>query len=674
MKLKKIFWWIIALNILGIIAVIVMIINSSYQTKKFGDNNSGKTRSKGERLFDQKSAKNTSKSEITPNKDYGEKDQQKIVYDIFQELQKIGQLSKQEIKAKQNNTLPLQQSAVSKSDEFQSFFKQMNILRMIYDYPQLDRKIHFNDMPDGHPLYDEPYMGLINDPNYCDYVDAYNVLYPHNIHNAMNIFNDYNNDGLARQVFKQYGYDVMPDFINKDMPDEEFNSRKYLVPFNTTMIFTKKVKSYYYHEFNKNLYCVSQIYNHIPGHGTLTRKDLNVESVNNYAKRFESKPHCFKKNQFFPASYRLDNETECRQFFEIFNSQEYKHLKEKEGISYITKVSYGSHRANGLELVDDQYEVRLRRKYYNGQLCGQIDDNLMAQKYVANPHLLEGHKYDFRVYLLIASTDPLIIYYHDGFLRLSILKYDKNSKEKSIHFANTNLAKDLFENAEQYKNITGMTEQEMRNFQMWNMSRYEDFLVQKGKVKRGWLDDYLRPELQKAFIHAVKMSEHTFLKDPRVFEMFGLDFLFDENLNLWFIECNASPVLQGTSEEKMIFQSELVRDLLQIQYSYLRSRWLRIRKIITKLQTQMKDGNPDLKSLREEFKKANKNYLEKEYQIKNNSFVKITDLNLSGKAAYGNLFEEDCFAIDQKSQSNKDKQPENNNQKSKTKVSYKEDP
>lgn len=53
-------------------------------------------------------------------------------------------------------------------------------------------------MPDGRPLYDEPYMGLINDPNYCDYSDAFNLLYPANIQNAMNIFNDYNNDGLAR--------------------------------------------------------------------------------------------------------------------------------------------------------------------------------------------------------------------------------------------------------------------------------------------------------------------------------------------------------------------------------------------------------------------------------------------------------------------------------------------
>jgi len=98
----------------------------------------------------------------------------------------------------------------------------------------------------------------------------------------------------------------------------------------------------------------------------------------------------------------------------------------------------------------------------------------MVQKYISNPSLINGHKYDFRVYLLIASTDPLILYYHDGFLRVSILKFDRNSKEvnlinkynkRSIHFANTNLAKEFFENPEAYYNETGgKNETELRNF------------------------------------------------------------------------------------------------------------------------------------------------------------------------------------------------------------------
>ena len=31
--------------------------------------------------------------------------------------------------------------------------------------------------------------------------------------------------------------------------------------------------------------------------------------------------------------------------------------------------------------------------------------------------------------MLVASVNPLIVYYHDGFLRLSLQKYDKYSKK-----------------------------------------------------------------------------------------------------------------------------------------------------------------------------------------------------------------------------------------------------
>ena len=39
------------------------------------------------------------------------------------------------------------------------------------------------------------------------------------------------------------------------------------------------------------------------------------------------------------------------------------------------------------------------------------------------------------------------------------------------------------------------------------------------------------------------MSKDYLLKDSRVYEIFGLDFVLDKNLTLWFLECNASPVM-----------------------------------------------------------------------------------------------------------------------------------
>lgn len=53
-------------------------------------------------------------------------------------------------------------------------------------------------------------------------------------------------------------------------------------------------------------------------------------------------------------------------------------MKKKEPIVFITKISWGSSRGNGLELVNDAFEKRLKRKYENGKMCGIILDNIMA--------------------------------------------------------------------------------------------------------------------------------------------------------------------------------------------------------------------------------------------------------------------------------------------------------
>lgn len=142
------------------------------------------------------------------------------------------------------------------------------------------------------------------------------------------------------------------------------------------------------------------------------------------------------------------------------------------------------------------------------------------------------------------------------------------------------------------------------------------------------------------------MSEHAYLKKSNVFELFGLDFILDENLNLWFIECNASPVYQGTSVEKEIFQKTMLKDMFEIQFAYLRSRYQRIRKWGKKANEAKKKNDTIVNDgLREEFKVINRNKLEPEFKIKNNNtFTKIIDLTENDKKkAYNNMFDEDCF-------------------------------
>jgi len=124
---------------------------------------------------------------------------------------------------------------------------------------------------------------------------------------------------------------------------------------------------------------------------------------------------------------------ECETFFKELNSPEYIKKLETEPIQYLIKVGYGSHRAQGVFLLDTNQTAYIKRQYSNGELCGQNTRSLIAQTYVTNPLLLDfQNKFDFRVYMLVASTNPLVMYYHDGFLRVSLHPYDKYSNDVKI--------------------------------------------------------------------------------------------------------------------------------------------------------------------------------------------------------------------------------------------------
>lgn len=64
----------------------------------------------------------------------------------------------------------------------------------------------------------------------------------------------------------------------------------------------------------------------------------------------------------------------------------------------------------------------------------------VISEYVSNPHLIDGLKYDLRVYALVTSFDPLIVYvYEEGLVRLATTKYSLDPEaldNKFIHLTN----------------------------------------------------------------------------------------------------------------------------------------------------------------------------------------------------------------------------------------------
>jgi hypothetical protein len=50
----------------------------------------------------------------------------------------------------------------------------------------------------------------------------------------------------------------------------------------------------------------------------------------------------------------------------------------------------------------------------------------VVQKYLKHPALIEGHKFDFRIYVLVTSViEPITVFlYNDGLVRLASEKYN----------------------------------------------------------------------------------------------------------------------------------------------------------------------------------------------------------------------------------------------------------
>jgi tubulin polyglutamylase TTLL4 len=69
----------------------------------------------------------------------------------------------------------------------------------------------------------------------------------------------------------------------------------------------------------------------------------------------------------------------------------------------------------------------------------------VAQRYIANPLLINGHKFDLRIYIVVTSFDPLKVYmFHEGLVRLATTRYSFSHKklgQRTMHLTNYSINK-----------------------------------------------------------------------------------------------------------------------------------------------------------------------------------------------------------------------------------------
>ena len=85
------------------------------------------------------------------------------------------------------------------------------------------------------------------------------------------------------------------------------------------------------------------------------------------------------------------------------------------------------------------------------------------------------------------------------------------------------------------------------------------------------------------------MAKSSLWNGSNVYQLFGLDFMLDDQLKLWFIEGNPNPQLAQSTQKAADIVNVMLKDLFEVQYAYYRSRMQRVKKVIEALRSEYKE-------------------------------------------------------------------------------------
>lgn len=175
----------------------------------------------------------------------------------------------------------------------------------------------------------------------------------------------------------------------------------------------------------------------------------------------------------------------------------------------------------------------------------------VVQEYIDPPMLLDGFKFDMRLYVLITSIEPLKVHlYNDGLARLCTTKYTppdpSNLKARKAHLTNFSINK----NSKNFVKGAAGSKRSIKS--VWDTMR-----EQGADVDAVWTDIVrvittaclaVQPRLKEAYTAAVPPKSTLKTSSSTCFEILGFDIMLDAAHKAWLIEVNHAPSFKGGSK------------------------------------------------------------------------------------------------------------------------------
>lgn len=317
---------------------------------------------------------------------------------------------------------------------------------------------------------------------------------------------------------------------------------------------TGKLENIYYLNYPKKEKL--QIVNHNPVSSFLGEKTIFFKKLMKYYEE-----HSFDVTDVVPECYVFNDNVSEKKIQNFLN----KRTTERKSLWIVKpKNLYGG---IGIKIFDDTSKIAKfikSRNIINVHTINKLKkfsnpNSYLIQKYISNPLLIEGRKFDIRINVLL--TNDFNIYFSPYYLvRTSSYKYSNkinyDERDEIIHLTNNTFQK-LAPSYEMYEDDNVIYSQQFQKYldlsygkDVINVSR-DFFPIWKEII----IDSIL--SIKKDIIK--KRNDHRFF-----YEILGFDLMIDENFKTWLIEVNQNPGIDAPTAMNLKMLPYLVEEITKL--------------------------------------------------------------------------------------------------------------
>ncbi|KFZ48222.1 Tubulin polyglutamylase TTLL13, partial [Antrostomus carolinensis] len=274
--------------------------------------------------------------------------------------------------------------------------------------------------------------------------------------------------------------------------------------------------------------------NHFPGMIEICRKDLLARNLNRMLRLFPKEYNIFPRTWCLPADYG--------------DFQAYRRARKTR--TFICKPDSGC-QGRGIFITRNSEEIK-------------HGEHMICQQYISKPFLIDGFKFDMRIYVLITSCDPLRIFvYKEGLARFATMRYidpsSRNLGDICMHLTNYAINK---HNENFIQDDMMGSKRKLSTLNAWMIDNSYN-------TTKLWED--IEDIIIKTLISAHPVVKHNYqscfpnhTSGCACFEILGFDILLDRNLKPWLLEVNHSPSFTTDSRLDREVKDALLCDTINL--------------------------------------------------------------------------------------------------------------